>query len=84
MNDLQELVQTVIAKVCNVPRDRVRPDVQLEELGVDSLTASEILVELEIRLDKELPVSLLRRLDTVHTVGDIMAQIDEALGSAAR
>jgi acyl carrier protein len=64
--------------VCDLPPERVTPETRLDDLGVDSLAIAEIIVEVEMRLDQELPVHLLRQLDQVTTVGDVAA----ALGSA--
>lgn len=81
MADLDALLQEAIAKVCNVEAARVRPEVRLADLGVDSLSAAEILVEMEIQLGTDLPVDVLRRLDQADTVGDIAVQLHAALGA---
>ena len=71
MSDLEDLVQRAISKICDVDVARVQPDASLRDLGVDSLAAAEVLVEVEIALGRELPVDVLRRLDHVDTVRDI-------------
>jgi acyl carrier protein len=68
---LEALLRESIVTICGVPADTVGRDATLDSLGVDSLAAAEILVELEIRLDRELPVDLLRRLGEAATVGDV-------------
>ena len=77
--DLDGAMQRAIVKVCELDAADVRPDTRLDALGVDSLAAAEIIVEIEIELDRELPVHLLRRLDSVQTVGDVAAELAAAV-----
>lgn len=56
---------------CN-PED-ISLDTRLDDLGVDSLRAITILYELEEQLHIEIPNEL---VETVQTVGDIVAGID--------
>jgi acyl carrier protein len=73
--ELDELLQESIVKVCDLPPEAVRPETRLDELGIDSLAVAEIIVEVEIRLDRELPIHLLRQLDRVQTVGDVADEL---------
>ena len=77
--DVAESLQRAIVKVCDLDPDAVRPDTKLTDLGVDSLAVAEIIVEIEIELDRELPVHILRRLDRIDTVGDVAAELEGAL-----
>jgi acyl carrier protein len=77
--DLNDSLRRAIAKVCDLPVEEVRPETRLDELGVDSLAVAEVLVELEIELDQELPVHLLRRLDAIGTVGDVGRELEATL-----
>jgi acyl carrier protein len=52
------------------PRRKHPRDSDLDELGVDSLASAEIVTDLEIRLGRDLPVYVLRRLGSARTVGD--------------
>jgi len=79
--DFDVLLRDAVAKVCNVPPARVQPDTRLADLGVDSLSAAEILVEVEIQVGRDLPVDALRRLDGVVTVGDVATQLKAELGA---
>jgi acyl carrier protein len=76
---MEGLVQAAISKVCGIEVARIDPDAQLADIGVDSLAAAEVLVELEIGLDTQLPVDVLRRLDQVQTVREIAAQLEAAI-----
>lgn len=81
MSDLEGLVQRAISKVCDVDVALVQPETSLRDLGVDSLAAAEVLVELEIALGCELPVDVLRRLDHVDTVRGIATALEASFGS---
>jgi acyl carrier protein len=81
VSDLEDLVQRAISKICDVDVADVRPDASLRDLGVDSLAAAEVLVELEIALGCELPVDVLRRLDQVDTVRDIATALESSFGT---
>lgn len=76
---LFEPLRAAIVRICEVDPAQVRPDTLLDDLGIDSLAAAEILVELEIHLDRELPLQMLRTLDDVRTVGDIAGELERAL-----
>jgi acyl carrier protein len=78
---LEALVLRAISKICDIDPAHVTPDASLGDLGVDSLAAAEMLVELEIALGRELPVDVLRRLDRVDTVGGIAIELEAAFGS---
>ena len=81
MSELEILVQRAISKICDVDVTLVEPDARLRDLGIDSLAAAEVLVEVEIALGRELPVDVLRRLDHVETVRDIATALVASVGS---
>jgi acyl carrier protein len=81
--DVEALLRRSIVSVCGVPAERVRSDTPLDDLGIDSLAAAEIFVDVEIELGRELPVDLLRRLDGTETVGGVAAVLRSALAPAA-
>jgi acyl carrier protein len=81
MTHFEGLLQHAIAKICHVDAERVRADAKLSDLGVDSLAAAEVLVEMEIVLGRQLPVHILRRLDQAETVSDVAAQLELALNA---
>ena len=80
MTNMVLLVQEAIAKVCNVPPERVEAAARLADLGVDSLAAAEVLVELEVRTGRDFPVHVLRRLGEAATVGDVAILLEAAVG----
>jgi acyl carrier protein len=77
--DVQAMLGEAIGKICGIPVADVTPATPLEDLGVDSLAVAEIVVELEMRLDRELPVHVLRQFDGVRTVGDVANVLGAAL-----
>jgi len=83
VTDLENLVRSAISKVCDIDPARVQPDATLGDLGVDSLAAAEVLVEIEITLGRDLPVDVLRGLDEADTVGAIAAQLEAVIGGAS-
>ena len=82
VTDLENLVRRAISKICDIDPARVQPDAKLDELGVDSLAAAEVLVEIEITLGRELPVDVLRQLDEADTVRTIAAHLESVFGTA--
>ena len=78
-----ELVQA-ISVVCGVPAEQIHDDSTVEELGFDSLASAEVLTELEIQLDRELPVDALRRLVRARTVGEVAELMEQEFGAPSR
>ncbi len=70
-----------IARVCGVPADQVSPASTLEDLGIDSLAAAEIITDVEIRAGVELPMDVLRGLSQLRTVGEVAAHLAAGAGS---
>jgi len=81
VSDLEDLVRQAISKICAIDVARVHPDASLRDLGVDSLAAAEVLVEVEIALGRQLPVDVLRRLDHVDTARDIANELEASFGA---
>ena len=69
-----------IVRVCGVPADQVTSASTLEDLGIDSLTAAEIITDVEIRAGIELPMDVLRGLDQMRTVGEVTAHLEAGAG----
>ena len=65
-----------IARVCGVPADQVSPASTLEDLGIDSLAAAEIITDVEIRTGAELPMDVLRGMGQLRTVGEVAAHLE--------
>ena len=67
--------------VCGVPENDVVATATLEELGVDSLAAAEIITDVEIRTGIELPMDVLRGLNDLRTVGQVVDHLERQFGS---
>ena len=77
--DLSAAMRESISRLCAVPESDVVPTATLEELGVDSLTAAEVITDVEIRTGVELPMDVLRGLASLRTVGEVVDHIQSAL-----
>jgi acyl carrier protein len=80
---LDDLLRESIAEICGLDAAQLRPEATLESLGVDSLASAEVLVDLEIRLGRQLPAGTLRRLEHAHTLADLSALLAGAFGPDA-
>jgi len=78
--DLDVALRESVAKFCGVPVGQVGPASTLEELGIDSLTAAEIITDVEIRAGVELPMDVLRGLSQLRTVGEVAAHLQAGVG----
>ena len=78
--DVAAALRSSIGRICDVPVESITDATTLEDLGIDSLAAAEVLTDVEIRLDRELPVDGLRRLTASRTVGDVAALLRDELG----
>jgi acyl carrier protein len=78
--DVDAALTESIAKFCGVPVSQVGPASTLDELGIDSLTAAEIITEVEIRAGIELPMDVLRGLSQLQTVGEVAVHLRAGAG----
>ncbi len=78
--NLDVALRESIVRICGVPADQVTPACTLEDLGVDSLAAAEIITDVEIRAGIELPMDVLRSLSQLRTVGEIAAHLEAGVG----
>jgi len=77
--DLRAELKESISRTCEVPVEAIHDESTLEALGFDSLASAEVLTDLEIRLDRELPVDALRRLVKATTVGEVTELLQQEL-----
>ena len=69
-----------IVRICGVPADQVTSASTLADLGIDSLTAAEIITDVEIRAGIELPMDVLRGLNQMQTVGEVAGHLQAGVG----
>ena len=72
-----------IVRVCGVPAGQVTSASTLEDLGIDSLTAAEIITDVEIRTGIELPMDVLRGLNPMQTVGEVAGHMQAGVAGTA-
>ena len=81
MMNLDAALRESITRICGVPADQVTSASTLEDLGVDSLAAAEIITDVEIRAGIELPMDVLRGLNQLRTVGEVAAHLEVGASS---
>ena len=74
-NDLEKEVRRLIADIVELPEDKITPDAQfVEDLGMDSMMALEILASIEKKYKIQIPEENLAKLtnlsETVQLVKD--------------
>ena len=78
--DLDVALCESIVRICGVPADQVTSASTLEDLGIDSLTAAEIITDVEIRAGIELPMDVLRGLNQMQTIGEVAGHLQAGVG----
>jgi acyl carrier protein len=78
---LSAALRESVARACEVDVDQVALTASLDDLGLDSLAAAEVVTDLEIRLGVEFPVDVLRRLTEAGTVGQVLDRLRDGLGA---
>ena len=73
--DVDAALRESIVRICGVPADEITAASTLDDLGVDSLAAAEIITDVEIRTCIELPMDVLRGLSKMETVGEVAAHL---------
>ena len=80
MINLDVELRESIVRICGMPADQVTSASTLEDLGIDSLTAAEIITDVEIRAGIELPIDVLRGLNQMRTVGEVAGHLQAGVG----
>ena len=78
--NLDVALRESVARICGVPAEQVTPASTLEDLGIDSLAAAEIITDVEIRTGIELPMDVLRGLSQLRTVAEVAAHLEAGVG----
>jgi acyl carrier protein len=84
LKGIEDLLKASIAEVCGVDASSLHSGSRLVDVGVDSLASAEVLVDLEIRLGKQLPVGTLRHLEHASTIADVAALLEDAFSTKPR
>ncbi len=73
----------LVARVCAVPLEDLSPDTMLDEVGVDSLSLSQIMAEMEAAFSIELWDEDIAGLAEANSIGDFVGVLNAALGRTA-
>jgi len=68
-------VAEIIAKTAHCNVEDIKPETELQSLGIDSLKAISVLFELEEAFDTEIPNEL---ISSIITVNDILDKLETA------
>ncbi len=71
--DLEKQVRSLVAEIIELPEDKIKPDDRfVEDLGMDSMMALEILASIEKRFKVQIPEDYLAKItnlkDTVELI----------------
>lgn len=82
MSSTEQIIIDIIAKTCQVERQRITPESTLKDLDVHSLDAVQVLFEIEDRFDISVP----EREDqySTGTVRDLVDGVDQLLAAKAK
>ncbi len=80
MSDHTALVARIVRQVADRPLDDIGPDTRIADLGIDSVTVAEVVVQIEDTLQIEVPFARWLR---VRTVREVLDMIDEATAQRA-
>jgi acyl carrier protein len=81
--DIEAALGESIMRICGVPAGAISPSATLEELGLDSLAAAEVITDVEIRLGVELPMDILRGLNGLRVVGEVIQHLQAGFQESA-
>lgn len=73
----------LVARVCDVPPQDLSPDTLLDEVGVDSLSLSQIMAEMEAAFAIELWDEDIAGLAEARSIGDFVGVLNAALARTA-
>lgn len=76
---VHEALREAMAYVLEVPKEQIGDTSAMDELGVDSLIASQVVVELEIRLEVEIDVTIFEQISPQSTVSEVAALLADAV-----
>jgi acyl carrier protein len=82
-DDLIQRVLNVIATSKRIPRETVTIDAELQQLGIDSMDAVEILFALENEFDISIPDEEVRQVRTVRHMCEGVAKLVDSKSTAA-
>jgi acyl carrier protein len=76
MEDIEQSVFDILAKTARVNREDLSRDKSLQDIGIDSLAALELVFSIEDRYDITVPDGAVRR---IKTAGDVVDELQRLL-----
>ena len=77
MGEIGKTVISVIAETASWEPERVTLDTELEELEINSLDLTEVVMELEDRYDVAVDLNTAEAWTSLKTVGDVIALVEK-------
>lgn len=68
---VHDALRDAMMYVLEIPADEIDDGSTMDELGVDSLIASQLVIELEIRLEVEIDVAVFEEISPQSTVSEV-------------
>jgi len=72
---VQQRITRVLAALKKLPAEKITPDSNLQELGMDSLDAVNLLFELENEFNVSIPDEFTQGITTVRQISERMTQL---------
>lgn len=72
---IENKVKELVADYTNMESDKIRPEFNLEELGLDSLDRVEIVLELEEEFDIQVDEDEIEKIETVKGIIDYIEKL---------
>jgi acyl carrier protein len=72
---VEQRITRVLAALKKVPAEKITPDSNLQELGMDSLDAVNLLFELENEFNLSIPDEFTQGITTVRQIAERMTQL---------
>ena len=84
MSDVAQDVMAIIKKKIRVERDQIAMDDRLQDLGLESLDALELVFDIEEKFDVEIPVNANEaNIGGFETVADIVRAVEKLVAKKA-
>lgn len=83
MTDVANDVIAIIAKKVRVDHPKIEMSDRLQDLGLESLDAVEMIFDLEEKFDIEIPYNANNSRTEFDTVGDVVSAIEKLVASRA-
>lgn len=84
MPDVAQDVMAIIKKKIRVERDQISMDDRLQDLGLESLDALELVFDIEEKFNIEIPVNANEaNIGGFETVADIVREVDKLVNKKA-